>query len=292
MVVTTNTPSCHVYTLEPSRRIENELVELEIDPSSSEPTEVLILNKIDGMRYEGDVGTLIFKHHLDTCFGPEMNVHVLDIGSGFGGPSRLLALKRPKTSLVALEYIPEISNLAQALTQRCPEVADYVTHVTGDVSQLNDEILGTSDQFHAAQAVLSLLHVPDLPTALTKICNRLKVGGIIYIEDFWVKNNLTTASHNSYLMERVGCPRMPLSEDEWTNCLHQAGFDRVTFQDVTSSWQPWIHMRAEEYGKCMDRHERVHGEQCAKHMLEFFQTMDSLFTKDLKGCRILAIKSK
>jgi SAM-dependent methyltransferase len=291
MVATTTIPSCHLYALDPSRRIKNELLELEIDPSSSEPTEVLTLNKIDGMRYEGDVGTCIFKHHLDTSFSADTDINVLDVGSGFGGPSRLLALKRPKTALVALEYIPEISNLAQALTQRCPEVADRVTHVTGDVTQLNDDILGTCDQFHAAQGVLSLLHVPDLQTALNKICDRLIVGGFIYIEDFWVENVLTLEAQ-SYLMERVGCPRMPLSEEEWTNFLHQAGFDRVTFQDVTSSWQPWIHRRAEEYGKSMDRHERVHGKQCAKLMLEFYQTMDSLFTQDLKGCRILAVKSK
>ena len=291
-MVVSNAPSCHLYKLQPSRRITNELLELGIDPSSSDPIHVITLNKIDGMRYEGDVGTCIFIDYLDATFGMNEKVSVLDVGSGFGGPSRLLALKRPNTHLVALEFVPEISTLAKDLTQRCPEVADRVKHITGDATKLSDAVLGTSQQqFHAAQSVLALLHIPDLRTALTKIYERLEVGGFLYIEDFWVKDSLTMVEQ-SYLMERVGCPRMPLLQSEWSDCLRQVGFQHVDFQDVTSLWQPWIHGRAQEYSNNIGRHERVHGLQCSQLVLEFYQTMDSLFSRGLKGCRIVAVKSR
>ena len=291
-MVISNAPTCHLYTLQPSLRITNELVELGIDPTSSDPIAVIILNKIDGMRYEGDVGTCIFIDYLDATFGKNSRVSVLDVGSGFGGPSRLLALKRPNTHLVALEFVPEISTLAQELTQRCPEVKDRVKHVTGDAAQLSDSVLGTSQQqFHAAQSVLALLHIPDLRTALSRIYERLEVGGFLYIEDFWVHDSLTSVEQ-SHLMERVGCPRMPLLQTEWCDCLRQVGFQQVDFQDVTSSWQPWIHGRAQEYSNNIERHERVQGPQCSQLVLEFYQTMDSLFSRGLKGCRIVAFKSK
>lgn len=283
-------PSCHLYTLEPSQRIRNELIErgIDIHGSAADDTsvDVLTLNEFDGMRYEPTVGTETFKLHLDNQFGQDASVSVLDVGSGFGGPSRLLALTRPNTQLVALELVPEISNIAKALTN-LTQVSDCISHVTGDVcSSL------PSETFHAAQAALSLLHVPDIEIALTSVCEHLEPNGMLYIEDFWVKSEKMSEKNLERLQNIVGCPRKPMTREEWISTLKQAGFQgEIDFQDVTSAWQPWVHERSIAYSSNMDRHVRVHGQKMAEYMLEFYKTVDALFSTELCGCRILAKKS-
>jgi hypothetical protein len=77
----------------------------------------------------------------------------------------------------------------------------------------------------------------------------------------------------------------------WCDILSKVGFATVDFEDVTHAWQPWIHGRKELYQSEMDRHTRVHGEKGANHMMEFYASMDQLFSSgELKGCRILAKK--
>lgn len=281
-------PSCHLYTLEPSQRIRNELIERGIDIHAHEDTSVnvLTLNEFDGMRYEPTVGTETFKSHLDNHFGQDAYVSVLDVGSGFGGPSRLLALTRPKTHLSALEIVPEISDIAQALTN-VTDVSDCISHITGDVCNSLP-----SKKFQAAQAALSILHIPDIENALTSVCQQLEPNGILYIEDFCSNSEKMSEKSLERLKNVVGCPRKPMTRDEWFSSLKQAGFQgAIDFQDVTSVWQPWVHERSIEYSKNMDRHIRVHGQEMAEHMMEFYETVDALFSTDLCGCRILAKKT-
>lgn len=87
--------------------------------------DVETLNEVDCMRFEARLGTHVFRQHIDTQFGMDEKVTVLDVGSGFGGPSPLLALMRPNTNLVALELIPEFSKLASMLSERT-QVADWM----------------------------------------------------------------------------------------------------------------------------------------------------------------------
>jgi 2-polyprenyl-3-methyl-5-hydroxy-6-metoxy-1,4-benzoquinol methylase len=291
--VPSSVPSCHLYKLAPSQRIRKELIErgIDIDKHSDTTIDVHTLNEIDGMRYEASHGTDIFKRHLDSQFGKDSSISVLDIGSGFGGPARLLALTRPNTRLVALELVPEISEIAQTLSERT-QVSDSVTHVTGDICGCSS--LLPLQQFHALQAALSLLHVPDIQSALTSACQKLEPNGVMYIEDFCIQESDVAISEKSLnaLKHVVGCPRgSPMTRDEWVTCLKDAGFQGdIDFQDVTDTWQPWVHERRLVYEKDMDRHVRVHGQEAANLMLEFYETMDSLFSTELRGCRILAKK--
>lgn len=290
-------PSCHLYTLAPSQRVRNELKErgIEIDGTSHDETfDIALLNEIDGMRYQDDYGTNVFKTHLDIHFGTGSSLSVLDVGSGFGGPSRLLALTRPNTKLVALEIVPEISDIAQLLTERT-QVADTVAHRTGDICTVDSSFLLLSPQqqgFHAAQAVLSLLHVPDIDTALSTVCRHLEPNGIMYIEDFYVEESNISDEMLKDLKDIVGCPRgVPMTQSEWIACLQDAGFrGEIQFENVTNAWQPWVHERRIMYENDMERHVRVHGTDAANHMLEFYKTMDTLFSTNLRGCRILAKK--
>jgi SAM-dependent methyltransferase len=287
-----------LYDLQPSQRIRNELLALGIDPDDgTSPVETLELQKVDGMRYEADRGTDLFRGHIDARYGSNTELSVLDVGSGFGGPSRLLALKRPKTNLVALEFVPEISSLAKNLTQRS-EVSGCIQHVTGDITKLDgDTLIVNIDPsiqvlpFQAAQAVLTLLHVFDIEKALANVFPLLEDNGIMYIEDFWVLDSEKVSEQaKEHLEKRVGCPRLPMTQSEWNATLTGVGFCTVEFEDVTANWRPWIYERASEYEQMMDRHIRVQGQQGATHMLEFYQTMDTLFSTELKGCRIVARK--
>ena len=281
-------PSCHLYTLEPGQRIRNELDELGIDPDGLQDTNVLLLNKIDGMRYEDEKGTLVFIDYINQQFGSESQVNVLDVGSGFAGPARLLAFKRPTTNVTALEFVPEISTMAQSLTQRCPEVKDKIQHKIGNVEKLS-EIL-PDRKFHAAQGVLTFCHVPDLEVALIQVHSRLEEDGMLYIEDFWASQELSQ-NQEQCLSTVVGCVRMPPSNVAWCGLLSKAGFATVEFEDVTKSWQAWVQKRSQFYTDTMERHVRVHGEQGARHMLDFYSSVDKLFASgNLKGCRILAKK--
>lgn len=311
-------PTCHLYTLEPSQRIHRELLELGIDlhlqnddaKSTQELLDVRMLNKVDNMRYEGGEGTRIFHSYLDSRFGPDEDVSVLDIGAGFGGPSRLLALTRPSTHIVALELVPEISQVAEALTERTTVSgtkghSSSVSHATGDVSTYFKDKPSNLQSFGAAQAVLALMHVPNLLSALEEVAARLdSEKGMLYIEDFFVSFP-PTMPVNQMLKDIVGCVAQDDSGDrnngiqsvirtreEWITLLKRAGFNGdIVFHDVSPRWQPWVHDRSSAYSANIERHERVHGIKEARHMLEFYQTMDRLFCgKELRGCRIVAFK--
>jgi hypothetical protein len=67
------------------------------------------------------------------------------MGSGMAGRARTLVYERPTTTVLALEWVPELSTLAQSLSRRCTEVKDKVRHKIATVEGLL-EPMGWSDE--------------------------------------------------------------------------------------------------------------------------------------------------
>eukprot|EP00568_Trieres_chinensis_P001719 CAMPEP_0183304082 /NCGR_PEP_ID=MMETSP0160_2-20130417/9296_1 /TAXON_ID=2839 ORGANISM="Odontella Sinensis, Strain Grunow 1884" /NCGR_SAMPLE_ID=MMETSP0160_2 /ASSEMBLY_ACC=CAM_ASM_000250 /LENGTH=150 /DNA_ID=CAMNT_0025467071 /DNA_START=77 /DNA_END=525 /DNA_ORIENTATION=- len=124
-------------------RIENELRKRGIellpngdggiggDSSSSSSTFVPLdpksISSVDSMHYEGD--DAVYSCIERANVGPASVL--LDVGSGFGGPARVLA-ERTGCDVVALEMQGDVHETAEKLTASCDLGDGTVRHVRGD----------------------------------------------------------------------------------------------------------------------------------------------------------------
>ena len=89
------------------------------------------------------------------------NHHVLDVGSGLGGPARYLAHKTG-CLVTAIELQDDLHREAENLTQRC-NLQQKLKHITGDFLQM--DLGGYS--YQARVFLLISWHALEYPTQLT-----------------------------------------------------------------------------------------------------------------------------
>ena len=110
-----------------------------------------------------------------------------DIGSGLGGPARVLAELNPNVKVVACEYQSDLNEKAKYLTDRC-SLGHQVTHVQGDFLETNFE-----SEFDGIMSMLAFLHIPNKQKLFKKCIHSLKSGGKIFVEDYIKTGELTKA---------------------------------------------------------------------------------------------------
>ena len=108
-----------------------------------------------------------------------------DIGSGLGGPARVLAELNPNVKVVACEYQSDLNEKAKYLTDRC-SLGHQVTHVQGDFLETNFE-----SEFDGIMSMLAFLHIPNKQKLFKKCIHSLKSGGKIFVEDYIKTGELT-----------------------------------------------------------------------------------------------------
>ena len=132
-----------------------------------------------------------------------------------------------------------------------------------------------------------MLHIPDR-ARLFAACHRALVpGGGMYIEDFTLRSEPTPAQREA-LRVKVQCPYVP-PPDVYRRHILDAGFERVDLEDVTSDWTAFTAERLAAFRDDRDRLVRVHGEEVADGLEDFFATMAGLYADGvLGGARITA----
>ena len=105
---------------------------------------------------------------------------LLEIGSGWGGPSRYIA-HMVGANVEALELQKDYHDVGCSLTERCG-LADRVEHVCTDF--LNYE--NKSNHFNKIVSWLALYHIPNRQKSCMRIFELLKPGGRVFIEDLTV----------------------------------------------------------------------------------------------------------
>src|SRR5256885_1948693 len=156
-------------------RIHSELTELGIGGDATLRPEQLF--PFDQYHYNGVDAVRAAVEAIG--IGPD--AHVLEIGSGIGGPARYLA-HTTGCRVTALELQPQLHTVAVGLTERCG-LARRVEHVCGDAltHSLPDA------HFDAVVSWLAIHHIPDRSQLLNRCARAVRPGGRLYIEDLCVR---------------------------------------------------------------------------------------------------------
>ncbi len=255
-------------------RIYNSLAAIGISPQ--DPLSVAQLTPFDQYHYEGTDAVDLALDHLALQPGE----HVLDIGSGIGGPARYIA-ERCRAQVTALELQADLDQVARDLTARCG-LSLRVLHVCADI--LDGVPRGP---FDAIISFLCMLHIADKQHLFAACRAALKPHRAMYIEDFARARPLTQAEMHS-LAVKVQCTALPTPEDYRAH-LEQAGFTNVTLGDVTDEWRQFSARRVAAFHRDRAANVAVHGAAIIAGLEDFYTSVDDLWQGGaLTGLRILA----
>jgi sarcosine/dimethylglycine N-methyltransferase len=207
--------------------------------------------------------------------------HVLEVGSGVGGPARWIAA-RTGAQVTALELQPDLDALARDLTRRCG-LAGKVAHVRGDILD-GPPAGGPVDH---AVSFLCFLHIPDRDRLAQVLHASIRPGGTLYIEDYIALRDLAPGERED-LAVKVQCPFVP-SPGDYRTTLERAGFAVETATDMSEAWRAFTGERQRAFEANRPRFERLHGAETAAGLADFYQTVARLFAGGgVGGVRLLA----
>lgn len=256
-------------------RINNELAALDI--GNDEALTPAQLFPFDQYHYHGTEAVNAAAHLLG--LGPTS--HVLDVGSGLGGPARYLA-STIGCRVTALELQRELHALATRLTARCG-LEQHITHVCGDALTA----AFPDAAFDAVVSWLALYHIPDRPRLLERLARMLRRGGLCYIEDLYQRapfaaSDLPDVHHTLFDVTLT-------SVADYVRDLHEAGFTGITATDLSDDWTAFCGVRTAAWRADRPRHVRVHGEPIYTRLDTFYTVVFRLFgSGSLGGVRVIA----
>jgi SAM-dependent methyltransferase len=224
----------------------------------------------DCMHYLGDAAIARAARALALTAG----AHVVDIGAGFGATGRYLHAHYG-VDVTGVELQADIHGMAQLIAVR-NGVQEHVRSLNADFLTLEP----TRDLHRPADYLVSFLcflHISDRARLFAKAASALPPGGRMYIEDFYARATLS-ATEQAQLRDVVSCPYLP-DQARYEADLREAGFDAISFEDVSAQWTVFVGERAAAY----------HASANPSPSLDFFYgTVASLFGGGhLGGARIL-----
>lgn len=258
-------------------RVFNELRELGL--GENDPLKVETLTAFDQYHYEGVEAV---EQAINRC-NIRSDHHVLEVGSGIGGPARYLAHKAG-CRVTALELQADLNLIAQHLTGRCG-LGDRVNHQQGDFLEASlDE-----RPYDGVASWLAFLHIPDRKRLFEQCFNHLKPNGFLYVEDFSKLDEFTVQEQDD-LETKIFCRYVP-TVDDYIAQVKAAGFKDVQVEDMTASWTTFVRSRLDTFRDAHERNLRVHGRATVDGLDDFYATMTSLYEGgNLGGIRLIARK--
>lgn len=226
--------------------------------------------------------------HVIQLLGLDKSVHVLDIGSGIGGPARYISAKSG-CRITGVELQDDICRAGEELTKRIPGLADRVTFKVGDIISMvqSGQVVGEFDHF---MSLLVFLHIPDRPALLKACFDAVKPGATFIIEDFAARPGTTfSEQEKSWLLDVVSAPTVS-TVNEYCAALEGAGFVDIEAVDLSSIWQKWTKARHDKYVELKEETIRTQGESIYRSRVKFYEVVDNLFAGNLGGVRITGRK--
>jgi len=228
--------------------------------------------------------------HVIDLLGLDSSVHVLDIGSGIGGPARYISSKSG-CRITGVELQKDICEAGQELTQRVPGLAERVDFKVGDIISMSQSGQIPPASFDHFMSLLVFLHIPDRAALLKSCFDCLRPGGSFIIEDFAAKPGTQfTAQEKSWLLDVVSAPNVS-TVDQYIADLEHAGFVDVEAVDLSPIWQKWTKARHDLYVESKEDTIKAQGEAIYNSRVEFYKVVDSLFAANLGGVRITGRKA-
>lgn len=215
------------------------------------------------------------------ALGAGPGTHILDVGSGLGGPARYIAA-RSGSQVTALELQPDLDATAAELTNRTG-LASLVTHVSGDILA-GDAGTGT---FTGLVSMLCFLHIPDRTELFARCAAALRPGATIFIDDYMARGPFS-ADESAALAETVYCTHLP-DRSSYVADVERAGFVEVKVVDKTADWTAFVVDRLDRFRSArVDLIER-YDEPTVDSLDHFYSTVADLFRAgNLGGHRLTA----
>jgi MPBQ/MSBQ methyltransferase len=169
-------------------------------------------------------------HELATLADVQPGEAVLDVGSGLGGPARVLA-SRYGAEVVGLDLTPEYVEVAEELTREAG-LDDRVRFVVGDATALPFDP-ASFDVVWTQHAAMNVAEKPRLYAELHRVLRR---GGRLALYDV-----LAGEGDATYPLPWASSPGLSflVGEDTLDALLVSAGFQVSARRDVTAEAQRW-----------------------------------------------------
>ena len=214
---------------------------------------------------------------------------MLDVGSGIGGPSRMLAATTG-CEVVGIELQSGLVAAATDLTRRAG-LDSLVSFRCGDAS--DGAVAIEEGRYHHAISLLVLLHLDRESRArvLRRMYDSLVDGGTILIEDFVRRpGTALTVGELRVLREVVHAQYVP-SASAYADELRAIGFADVGIEDMSGAWRRWTSARSLDFASRRAEMEETYGRDTFASRASFYAHIDALFDGgNLGGARITARK--
>ncbi|KAL7005826.1 hypothetical protein EMMF5_004562 [Cystobasidiomycetes sp. EMM_F5] len=184
----------------------------------------------------------------------------LDVGSGFCATDRYL-YEHFGTQVVGVELQQDIHDIA--------EIINHKTRMAKSVRSVHSDILSvtiTEAPVDYVVSFLCILHIKDRVALFKKLFSLIKPGGAIYIEDYYARTALSPSTSTT-LKTVVSCPHLP-DRQKYLCDVEEAGFNVVSFTDVSETWATFVHNRAVTYRQ---------QENAEPLLQDFYDTIDLQF---------------
>lgn len=237
--------------------------------------------KIDQLHYHGAASVQLAIDALAI----KKNASVLEIGAGWGGPSRFIAGKT-EAKVTALELQSDFNSVGESITERCG-LNSFVTHRQDDFLQAEFE----NFKFDHVVSWLALYHIPKREFFTKKIYNLVSLDGTIFIEDLIqgkAYNDADLASLNKELFANS-----LVDESSYLNGLIAAGFEIVSTENMASDWFAFTSERLKIFLTNKEKFTTLHGSDAFQAKKHFYSKIVGFFaTSAISGIRLVAKKNK
>lgn len=270
------------------------------------PCPVEVLSRFDNMNYLGADASLEMLSAIVNRLGAQPT-KLIDLGSGFGGTSRVMlkALQQQRadagTTVTAIElqsHLHEAAIMLTGMAECSGDIMPGVVHVLGNAvtGELTpDHLVPSEGEACALISRLCILHIPlSIRAELFARCHKwLKAGGVLAFEDYAAAEAGLSTEGAELLEKEVAVPsgQVP-NEEEWCATLKAAGFVDVEFEDCTKRWAAFVRERC----GAADANAKVFDEDVGPQRRRFYHAVDKLFNPPshaptgLRGVRIYAKK--
>jgi SAM-dependent methyltransferase len=185
--------------------------------------------------------------NLATLLNLQPNHHVLDVGSGIGGPSRFLASKFG-CKVTGLDLVGEYSRVSESLAKRV-KLDNLLDYRQGDATQMPFE----DGTFDVAWTQHASMNIADKKKLYGEIYRVLKPGGRFVMFDVLRGSNNSDgiSMHFPVPWAKEASISHLISPEELRTLLQAIGFQEISWEDKTSSAMDWLNQmkkRAETSG--------------------------------------------
>ena len=246
------------------KRVFNELKAAGIGEQDPIPLE--LLSRFDQYHYFGADAV----HEAIAALGLGEQDQVLDLGSGIGGPARVLAAGSG-CRVTALELQADLHATARTLTKRCG-LHHRVEHLNGNFL---DSVVAHG-QFDAVVSWLVFLHIPER--------ERLYQGCFEALRPGWapVDRGLFRNAPRSRTRIAATSPTSSTATTcrAWKHSargLRRAGFEAVELVDHSALWGQFVAERTVGYRASRKRQIELHGQAVFEGLADFYTTVTRLF---------------